>query len=55
MGVPVRPLLLLAPLAALAAAQPDGLGFDPADSNGLERAASIYFAPENEILFRMRD
>ena len=55
MGVPVRPLLLLAPLAALAAAQPDGLGFDPADSNGLVRAASIYFAPENEILFRMRD
>ena len=46
----IRSLLLLLPLAALAAARPEGLGFDPAASNALEYAASIYIAPENEFL-----
>ena len=50
----IRSLLLLLPLAALAAARPEGLGFDPAASNALEYAASIYIAPENEFLYRMR-
>lgn len=49
-----RSILLLLPLAALAAAQPEGIGFDPSASNALERAASIYIAPENEFLYRMR-
>ena len=30
------------------------LGFDPTTSAGLELAASIYFVPENELLYRMR-
>ena len=46
-------LLLL--LAATAAAAPEQLGFDPSTSNGLAGAASIYFAPENSFLFRMRN
>ena len=55
MVAPLRSVLLLLPLAALAAVQPAGLGFDPAASNGQERAASIYIAPENEFLYRMRN
>lgn len=51
---PFRSILFLIPLAVLAAAKPERIGFDPAASNGLERAASIYIAPENEFLYRMR-
>ena len=54
MRAPFRSVLLLLPLAAFAVARPQGLGFDPKSSNGLERAASIYIAPENEFLYRMR-
>lgn len=49
----IASLLLL--LAATAAAAPEQLGFDPSTSNGLADAASIYFAPENSFLFRMRN
>ena len=55
MRVPFRILINLLPLAAFAAAQPEGLGFDPAASNAMEYAASIYIAPENEFLYRMRN
>ncbi len=54
MGVLFRSILFLLPLAAFAAAKPEGLGFDPTTSNGLEQAASIYIAPENELFYRMR-
>ena len=55
MRVPFRILINLLPLAAFAAAQPEGLGFDPAASSAMEYAASIYIAPENEFLYRMRN
>ncbi len=45
--------LMILPLAALAAPQREKLGFDPATQ--IDSAASIYFAPENQILFRMRN
>lgn len=50
----LRSALLLIPLAALAAGRPEGLGFDSTASNALETAASIYIAPENEFIYRMR-
>ena len=55
MTVPFRPILLLLPVVVLAAASPERLGFDPTTSNGLASAASIYFAPENSFLYRMRN
>ena len=55
MTPPFRAILLLLPVAAFAAASSERLGFDPAASNGLETAASIYFAPENSFLYRMRN
>lgn len=53
MTLRISSLLLL--LAATSAAAPERLGFDPSTSNGLASAASIYFAPENSFLFRMRN
>ena len=50
-----RILVCLLPLAALAAAKREGLGFTPSASNAIEQAASIYIAPENEFLYRMRN
>ena len=50
----LRAILLPLAMAILSVARAEGLGFDPAASNGLESAASIYFAPENSFLFRMR-
>lgn len=44
---------IVLPLAVLAEPQREKLGFDPATQ--LDSAASIYFAPENSILFRMRN
>ena len=55
MVAPLRSILMLLPLAALAAAQPEGLGFNPAASNAMEAASSVYIAPENEFLYRMRN
>ena len=55
MVAPLRSILTLLPLAALAAVQPEGLGFNPAASNAMEAAASVYMAPENEFLYRMRN
>lgn len=54
MSVPFRSILLLLPLATIGATGPERLGFDPTTSNGIASAASIYFAPENALLFRMR-
>ncbi|MBR4466603.1 hypothetical protein IKS38_08580 [bacterium] len=57
MFVPLRSILLLLPLAASAAVQPEkleSLGFDPSTPDGLQKAASIYIAPENELFYRMR-
>ena len=45
-------IALLLPLAALAAAPQEKLGFDPQKEP--EKAAAAYFAPESLILFRMR-
>ena len=45
-------LLLFLPLAAVEAAPREKLGFDPRTE--IEVASATYFAPENEILFRMR-
>ncbi len=45
-------IALLLPLAALAAAPLEKLGFDPQKEP--EKAAAAYFAPESLILFRMR-
>ena len=50
----IRSVLFLIPLAVFAAGRPEGLGFDPTASNALESAASIYIAPENEFIYRMR-
>ena len=38
-----------------AAVMRERLGFNNATSNGIAKAASIYFAPENSFLFRMRN
>lgn len=46
-------IALLLPLAALAAAPQEKLGFDPQKEP--EKAAAAYFAPESLILFRMRN
>ena len=54
MGASLRTVLLVIPLAALAAGRSEVLGFDPTASNALESAASIYIAPENEFIYRMR-
>ena len=54
MGVLFRSILFLLPLAAFAAAKPEGLGFDLAATNAPDYVASIYIAPENEFLYRMR-
>ena len=51
-GLKVQLTALLLPLAALSAAGREKLGFDPATE--LDKAAAIYFAPESDILFRMR-
>ena len=51
-GLKVQLAALLLPLAALSAAGREKLGFDPATE--LDKAAAIYFAPESDILFRMR-
>ncbi len=53
-GALFRSILFLLPLAALAAAEPEGLGFNPASSHAPDLVASIYIAPENECFYRMR-
>ena len=54
MGAPFRSILFLLPLAAFAAARPEQLGFDLSATNAPDYVASIYIAPENEFLYRMR-
>ena len=54
MGMPFRLVLFILPLVVLADPEREDLGFRVGASNDLERVASIYIAPENEFLFRMR-
>lgn len=46
-------LAWILPLATLAAAPRENLGFDP--EKNLDDVSAVYFAPENSILFRMRN
>ena len=49
-----RLIFLLLPFVVFADPEREWLGFNLRSSNGFERVASIYIAPENEFLYRMR-